>query len=478
MLISVPTPSLVVLVGATGSGKSTFARRHFLPTEVLSSDAYRGLVDDDENDQDATGDAFDALHYVAAKRLARGRLTVIDATNVQADSRRSLVQLARDHDVMAVAIVLRVPENVCHERNLQRPDRGFGPHVVRKQSLELRRGMRGLAREGFRQVVTLSAAEEIEAATIERTPLWTDRRNDHGPFDIIGDIHGCCGELEALLAELGYEAGPAENVRPLSAPVYRHPQGRRVIFLGDLVDRGPRVLDTLRIAASMVAAGTALCVPGNHDVKLLRHLRGKNVQVSHGLAQSVAEIDALPAEEAAAVRRDAADFLDRLISHYVLDEGRLVVAHAGMKAEYQGRASGRVREFALYGETTGEIDEFGLPVRADWAAKYRGDTAVVYGHTPMLEAQWVNNTLCIDTGCVFSGKLTALRWPEKEFVEVPALETWFEPMRPLGGEVQRSAQADADHMLDIADVSGRRWIDTELRGRVVIPRKRPAPPSR
>jgi len=124
-------------------------------------------------------------------------------------------------------------------------------------------------------------------------------------------------------------------------------------------------------------------------------------------------------------------FLDDLRSHLWLDGGRLAVAHAGLKAEMIGRGSAAVREFALYGETTGEIDEFGLPVRADWAASYRGETAVIYGHTPMPEAQWVNNTLCIDTGCVFGGKLTALRWPEKTLVEVAARQVWCEPVRPL-----------------------------------------------
>ena len=162
-------------------------------------------------------------------------------------------------------------------------------------------------------------------------------------------------------------------------------------------------------------------------------------------------------------------FLDGLRSHVWLDGGRLAVAHAGLKEEMIGRGSGAVREFALYGETTGEVDEFGLPVRADWAAAYRGRTAVVYGHTPVLRADWVNNTLCIDTGCVFGGKLTALRWPEKELVEVPAEQTWFEPVRPLGANgTLPSAQAEADSLLDIRDVSGRRWIDTELKGRVVV----------
>ena len=162
-------------------------------------------------------------------------------------------------------------------------------------------------------------------------------------------------------------------------------------------------------------------------------------------------------------------FLDGLRSHLWLDNGRLAVAHAGLKETMIGRGSGAVRAFALYGETTGEIDAFGLPVRADWAASYRGATTVVYGHTPVVRADWVNNTICIDTGCVFGGKLTALRWPEKELVEFRPEAIWCEPVRPLGGANDAvAAQADADHLLDIQDVSGRRWIDTELRGRMVV----------
>ncbi|MFD1734509.1 hypothetical protein ACFSC4_29360 [Deinococcus malanensis] len=155
----------------------------------------------------------------------------------------------------------------------------------------------------------------------------------------------------------------------------------------------------LRLVMGMVAAGTALCVPGNHDIKLMRALQGRKVTVSHGLEQSLEQLAAEPLE----FRREVASFIEGLISHYVLDGGRVVVAHAGMKAVYQGRASGRVREFALYGETTGETDEFGLPVRWDWAAEYRGEARVVYGHTPVPVAEWLNRTIDIDTGCVFGG---------------------------------------------------------------------------
>ncbi len=198
---------------------------------------------------------------------------------------------------------------------------------------------------------------------------------------------------------------------------------------------------------------------------------GKDVKRSHGLEQTITQYEALWAsgEAGGEDRRSVKDFLDNLRSHVWLDGGKLCVAHAGLKEEMIGRASGAVREFALYGETTGEIDEFGLPVRADWAAHYRGATTVVYGHTPVVEAEWVNNTICIDTGCVFGGKLTALRWPERELVSVQAAKTYFEPIRPLAASGDaRSAQALADDMLDYADVSGRRWIDTRLMKRIVV----------
>jgi polynucleotide kinase-phosphatase len=466
MTITLPALSLVVLIGASGSGKSSFARRHFRPTEILSSDACRGLVSDDENDQSATGDAFDVLHYIAAKRLRAGRLTVIDATNVQPEARKPLLELARAHYVMPVAVVLDMPERLCHERNRARPDRAFGPHVVRRQSQQLRRSLRGLKREGFRHVWVLTSPEEVEAVTVTREPLWNDRTSDHGPFDIIGDVHGCADELRALLGELGYAETPEDGA---SAPrPWRHPEGRTAVFLGDLVDRGPKIPEVLRQVMGMVRAGTALCVPGNHDVKLARKLRGRDVQITHGLADSLAQLEAEPPEFRAAV----AEFLDGLVSHYVLDGGKLVVAHAGLREEMQGRGARAVREFALYGETTGESDEFGLPVRYPWAEEYRGQATVVYGHTPVPEPQWLNRTINIDTGCVFGGRLTALRWPGAELVSVPSLRTYAEPARPFLPEETAApaltAQQELDDVLDLADVTGKRLVQTRLRGPVTV----------
>jgi protein phosphatase len=456
--IELPELSLVVLIGPSGSGKSTFAGRHFASTEVLSSDACRALVGDDENDQRVTRQAFEVLHFIAGKRLALGRLTVVDATNVQPESRKPLVRLAREHHVLPVAVVFNMPERVCRERNRGRPDRRFGPHVIRNQRSQLRRSLRGLQREGFRRVFVMTDPEEAETAEVVRVPLWTDRRNDSGPFDIIGDVHGCSRELVALLEKLGYELADGESTA-------RHPQGRRAVFLGDLVDRGPDSPGVLRLVMGMVADGTALAIPGNHENKLLRALRGRNVQVTHGLAESLQQLGEEPTEFVERVK----GFLDGLLSHYLLDEGRLVVAHAGLRQEMQGRASAAVRDFALYGDTTGESDEFGLPVRYPWAEDYRGTAMVVYGHTPVPEPEWLNRTICIDTGCVFGGSLTALRYPEKELVSVPAERSYYEPARPFPGESAPTAEAArGSERLDIEDVLGKRHIDTRLARSVTI----------
>ncbi len=466
--ITIPELSLVVLIGPSGCGKSTFARTHFKPTEILSSDFCRGLVADNENEQAATKDAFEVLHFIAAKRLAAGRLTVVDATSVQPEARKPLVALAREYHVLPVAVVLNLPERVCEDRNRERPDRNFGRHVIRQQSQQLRRSLRNLKREGFRHIFEFRSPEEVAEATIVRQPLWNNLKHEHGPFDIIGDVHGCFDELRDLLTELGYEISGTNGER--SAVNYRVqcPDGRRAIFLGDLVDRGPKTPEVLRLVMSMVDSGAALCVPGNHDMKLKRKLNGRDVRITHGLAESLEQLESEPPEFSEAV----ATFIDNLVSHYVLDDGRLVVAHAGLKEELQGRGSGKVRDFALYGETTGETDEFGLPVRYNWAAEYRGRAMVVYGHTPVPEPEWLNGTICIDTGCVFGGKLTALRYPEKELVSVPARQTYYEPAKPFLPEEEKapllSAQQTYDDVLDIEDVVGKRIISTRVHRTVTI----------
>lgn len=467
MNITIPEFSLVVLIGASGSGKSTFARQHFKPTEVISSDYCRAILADDENDLSATQDAFDLLHVIAGKRLAGRRLTVIDATNVQREARRPLLELARQHDTMAMAIVFDLPDRVCQERNAARSDRpGLGPYVIRRQRGDLHRSLAHLEREGFRRVFVLKGVEQVEAATISRERLWTDKKELRGPFDIIGDVHGCFEELVELLGKLGYGVQPdPAALAGLGGFAVTPPPGRTAIFVGDYTDRGPDPAGVLALVMSMAEAGTAICLPGNHDVKLQKALAGRDVQQKHGLAETMAALEQQPA----AFRDRVKNFVHKMVSHYIFDGGRLVVAHAGMKAEYQGRPSGRVRDFALYGETTGESDEFGLPVRLNWAANYRGEAMVVYGHTPVYEPEWLNGTINIDTGCCFGGSLTALRYPEKEQVSVPARRTYVEPARPIQPESSPlTVQQQMDDALDISDVTGKHIVTTRLVPQIVI----------
>lgn len=421
MEIEIPELALVVLVGASGSGKSTFARTHFKPAEILTSESGRGLVSDDENDQSATKDAFEALQFIAGQRLSAGELTVVDATNLEAEARKPLIALARQYHCPAVALVLDMPERLCRDRNATRADGALGEHAIRNQVSRLRESLRGLEPEGFRHVHVFRSPEELEGLTIRREPLRNNKKTEKGPFDIIGDIHGCLTETLELLDLLGYDVTTRDGHYSIS-----HPQGRKIVFVGDLVDRGPDSPGVVRLASDAVSSGAALCVAGNHDVKLSQALFGCDVKISHGLAESLEQL----AGESDEFRRFTAEFLDRLVSHYVFDDGKLVVVHAGLLEEMHGRSSSALRQFAIYGQTTGEVDEYG-PIRYNWAAEYRGAAMVVYGHTPAAEAEWVNNTICIDTGCVFGGKLTALRYPERELVSVPAKKKYYDPTRPF-----------------------------------------------
>jgi len=452
MRIEIPEIAVVALMGVSGSGKSTFARQFFKPTEVLSSDYFRALISDDENNQQVSAQAFDTLYYVANKRLELGLMTVIDATNVQKEARASVLRLAKEQNCHAVAIVLDIPEKICRERNGKRPDRSIGGHVITRQGDQLRRSIRLLQKEGFRYVYVLKSEEEIANVEIARIPLWSDKKGETGPLDIIGDIHGCYSELCALLDKLGYSVN-RENGTVVP------PDGRKAVFLGDLCDRGPCNVEVLRLVMGMVQSGAAYCIAGNHDVKLLKKLRGSNVQLTHGLDKTIEALESQSTEFIGEVKT----FLNGLISHYVFDGGKLVAAHAGLKEKYQGRGSGRVRDFCLYGDTTGETDEYGLPVRLPWANEYRGKATVVYGHTPVPVVEVINNTFCIDTGCVFGGKLTAFRYPEKEIVQVEAKQVYYAPAKPF-----LNMPVENDDILNIDDVLGQRYLTTRLRHSIKI----------
>ncbi|UTC52687.1 polynucleotide kinase-phosphatase [Treponema sp. OMZ 803] len=496
MEIRIPKTALVLLVGASGSGKSSFAKKHFAQYETVSSDACRGIVSNDENNQAASNDAFELFYYIISMRLKKGLLTVADATNIQPDARKKLISIARSFHVLPVAIVFDMPQELCETRNQQRTDRNVPPHVIRRQLQDLKRSLKSIKKEGFKKLYTFRSEEEVNnVPAIVREKLYNDKAELHGPFDIIGDVHGCYEELIELLQKLRYIIEEIADDGTNYGLKVSHLENRTVIFLGDLIDRGPASPAVLKLVMSMVRSGTALCVPGNHDMKLHKKLTGKAVQEKHGLAETLRQLEGEPD----AFKNDVKEFLYGLVSHYVLDSGKLVVAHAGLKEEMQGRGSGAVRSFCLYGETTGETDEFGLPVRYNWAAEYRGRAKVVYGHTPVPSAQWLNNTIDIDTGCVSGGSLTALRYPEEELVSVPAHTMYCEPVKPLEAEccgtgsalihevaattamnrvepassntahnTIMSLQQQDDDVLDIEDVTGRRIVQTRLKHNILI----------
>lgn len=427
MQLTIPELSLVLLVGPAGCGKSTFARKHFRPTEIISSDFFRAMVSDDESDQSSSRHAFEVLHLVTAKRLAGRRFTVIDATNLKPDARRPLLALAHRYHFVTIAIVFNLPEQECQERNRLRAERHVEEWVITSHAQVLQQAIHELEHERFQDIVILRSPADVDALSICRLPPPFDRRQDHGPFDIIGDVHGCLEELTSLLAQLGYRletgAGPGGEKR------YKveGPPGRTLVFVGDLIDRGPYSIEVLRLTMDLTAAGQTLVVIGNHDDKLLRYLHGREVTIGHGLAETLAQLKLESEAFAGKVR----DFLHGLPTHYLLDGGKLVVAHAGLREDLQGRDSKRVRAFALYGEATGAVDEYGLPVRGNWGKMYTGPATVIHGHTPVAVPQWINRTLNIDTGCVFGGRLTALRYPENELVSVPARQMYCVPARPF-----------------------------------------------
>ncbi len=241
-------------------------------------------------------------------------------------------------------------------------------------------------------------------------------------FDIMTDVHGCLDEFGELLERLGYD----RPERPDRDP-WRPPPGRHLVIAGDLVDRGPAIVGLLRVAMAMVEDGAMSVTVGNHDDKLLRALRGRPVRLTQGLETSLAQLG----DERGRFRRRVIDFLASLPSHLVLDDGRLVVAHAGLPEKMHGKTGGRVREVAMYGLTKPGLDAWGLPLRIDWAASYTGTARVVYGHTPVVEPVWSNNTIDIDTGCPFGHRLTALRYPELELVSVPARGVYQEKGGPF-----------------------------------------------
>lgn len=428
MNINIPKLSLVVLIGPSGAGKSSFAKKHFSPYEIVSSDECRGMVCNDENSQAVSKDAFDLLYYIIEKRLKRGLLTVVDSTALEKSVRKKLVRIAKYHHVIPVALHFDITYKDCIGNNEKRVERVVPRNVIADQYTMSKDVFAQLKREGFRQFERFTSLEEVKSLdSISRVKLPMEQEDILGPFDIIGDIHGCYDELKYLLETLEYTITFSKDSDQLYGITVTHKENRKVIFLGDLVDRGPKSPEVLRLVMSMVQSGQALCILGNHDYKLFKKLNGKNVSLTHGLAETVAQLD----NESEEFCQEVKEFIAQLPYYLILDEGRLVVSHGGIKKSMVGRESGAIHSFCLYGDTKGELDCDGLPIRYNWAEKYDGTFKIVYGHTPVKYAQWLNNTINVDTGCVFGGKLTALRYPEELPISVKAKECYCESVRPL-----------------------------------------------
>ena len=395
MVIRLPETTLLVIAGVPSAVKDAFIKQNFPAGEVLFLSSH----------------GADTVLREAGDRLRRGLFTVIDTTYLAKEKILQLKALAKETDMQAAAVILDLPEGEIL-RSSAYPDNTASRKMIRYQAARIRETLAGCGKAGFQPVYVLSEADEIRSTRTEIYKPSCRKEEITGPFDIIGDIHGCRQELELLLDKLGW-------IREGDA--YIHPEGRKAVFLGDLGDRGPDTPGVLKTVMAMVSAGNAYCVCGNHDDKLMRWLQGRNVQVTRGMEAAAAQMKDLAEEE----RKKILAFLESLDTHIVLDGGKLVVSHAGIKEEYIGRQSHRIRAFCLHGDIDGTSDEYGFPVRRDWAKDHHGETVIVYGHTPLAEVRELNHTYCIDTGSVFGGSLTAFRWPEKQTVSVKALQTYY-----------------------------------------------------
>ncbi len=451
MEIKLPEFTLVALIGPSGAGKSYFAAQYFKASEVISQAQFAAITGDDGSHDKLHAETMALMYRAIEIRLQYRKSCIVDAELLTPIDRAELRRLARKYHVRLAAIVLDTPAETCIARNLARigsPDRA----IIRRQISTMEQTINFLKEEGLKTIYRIGL-EETDIS-LRRLKAHSDMREIGPPFDIIGDVHGCLDELMQLVAKLGYVVTPATAEQ--SRIRVQHPLGRKLIFVGDLGDRGPNSPGVFRLVMDTVAMGDAYCVPGNHDDKLMRHLSGNKVQLKHGLEKTVAQLEGYPA----AFHAEVKEFIESLSTHIELDGGKLVVAHAGLKAGMHGRSSGEIHSFCLYGETTGETDEFGLPVRQNWATDYDGTALVVYGHTPIPEPSWENNTVNIDTGCVFGGELTALRYPERSTLAVPAMAIHCQPSRPMHWIGQPRSTTVVDHSISMEWTSPQVLVST------------------
>jgi polynucleotide kinase-phosphatase len=447
--INLPHAGIVLLIGPSNSGKTTLLNQliqenQIEESEVLSSDQFRLLVSDvefiswnrrpkEEADalfneyQQISKEAFDTLDFVIAKRCLLNKLTFVDATHLRDYEREKYLQMAKKYHVPAIAIVLNISETELIRRDGQR-DFPRGRNRIKQQYQHFKKTLRFIKKEGFRRVY-IFGEEELQVLNVNRlgNPLLIDVGSG---IDFIGDIHGCFDEFIEILTKLGYEAN--------EEGYFIHPEGRRILSLGDVLSRGPRSIETLQFFQKHVAAGHAYMIDSNHGWKIARWLDGKNVKLAHGDENVAAEFEVYETkfgkDESERLKQQIKDLLLEAKSHYIIQKNgvnTVVAVHAGIKDHYIGKESPRISDFCRYGDTDG-LDENGKPIRKDWSASHKSNELILWGHDPKPQPLMVNNSLNIDQGVVFGGSLTAYRYPERQLVSVKAKQDYANvPDNPL-----------------------------------------------
>ncbi|MEH7332127.1 polynucleotide kinase-phosphatase [Neobacillus drentensis] len=447
--IYLPYAGIVLLVGPSNSGKTTLLNRlvnekSILSSEVISSDHFRVLVSDveyinwnqrpkDEADVlydeyfRVSNEAFDTMDFLIGKRCRLNKLTIIDATHLKEDDRERYIRMGKKYHVPVVAIVFNVPEKELLTRDEHR-DYPRGKNRIKQQYQQFKRTIRFIKKEGFHRTYILNE-EELKTLEMGRqqNSLLVNLGNG---IDFIGDIHGCYEEFIEILEKLGYK----ENAEGY----YLHPEGRRILSLGDVMSRGPRSLETLQFFKKHVGTGLAYMIDSNHGWKIARWLDGRSVKLAHGdekLAAEFEEYENLYGQEASnQLKNEFKELLLAAKSHLIIEKNGVKVAvavHAGIRDHYVGKQSQRISDFCRYGDSDG-LDENGKPIRKDWTIGHQSSQLIIWGHDPKPQPLLVNNTLNIDQGVVFGGRLTAYRYPEKQFVSVEAKRDYANvPDNPL-----------------------------------------------
>ncbi|SDZ56251.1 polynucleotide kinase-phosphatase [Evansella caseinilytica] len=435
MRITLPHAGIVLLIGPSNSGKSHLVK-HLISenilsaSEAVSSDTYRVLVSDTEfinwrgkpqeeadsiydTYQAISREAFAILDATVEARCRLNKLTFVDATHLRPDDRKRYLDIARINHVPIIAVVLDIPLETLLQRDDQR-DSPRGKRRIKQQYQLFTKEKRLLKKEHFLATYFVKNTAEL---AFERRSNPIERDIQHG-IDIIGDIHGCYDEMIQLLENLGYVKNDEQ--------LYLHPAGRKFVSIGDCMSRGSRSLDTMLFFTRHINNGLAYMIDSNHGWKIARWLDGKNVVLNHGdekVAEEFSEYERKHgAGAAAALKQDIKTVLLKAPSHYVFTRNGtavLVCVHAGIKDKYIGKQSKRISDFCRYGDTDG-FDEQGKPIRKDWFLHHQTKACIVWGHDPKPQPLLINNTVNIDQGVVFGGKLTAFRYPEKEFVAVDA----------------------------------------------------------